>query len=418
MDNSDDLELTESLSASFLKTVCAFANYGSGTILFGVNEKGEPVGIDNPRNSSIYIEHLIEDSIDPVPKFYLETDDVTSVVTLYVKEGVLKPYLYKGRAYKRTNGQTVCADRLDYGKLVLYGLNNTFDSLKAASQDLRLSLLEKNLRRTLGIHSLDHDTLIAFELLTPDEAYNNACALLADRNDFPGVEIVRFGGEMNIIFNRHIVENVSILEQLSQSLAIFEDYYEYEETIGSKKVRKSFIPREAFRKALAYALISRNWDLPINIKIGMYEDRVEIVSTGGPTTSIADNDYLKGGLSVSRNPILANIFFRMGLIDRFGTGISRVADAYSGTDVQPYFDITPAYVKVVLPVEGDLNITKDEKRVLDVMGDEESLTRTEIAERVKLSRDTTIGILNSLIQKSLVIRSGKGRAIRYSKINT
>ena len=106
------LEFKQQLSKSYLKTVSAYANYGTGKIIFGIADDGTPVGLADPQDTCLRIEHAINDSIDPVPRFELSIEGDTRTVTLTVHEGPDKPYLSSGRAYRRTDTSTVEVSRL------------------------------------------------------------------------------------------------------------------------------------------------------------------------------------------------------------------------------------------------------------------------------------------------------------------
>lgn len=137
--------------------------------------------------------------------------------------------------------------------------------------------------------------------------YNNAAGLLADQNHFPGIDMVRFGENISIIQKRVTFENRSILEVYEKAIEIFRDYYQYEELkVRTEKNRK--IPEAAFREAIANGLIHRIWDVESQIRVLMFEDRIEVVSPGGLPAGITKDEYLSGKLSVLRNRNLANVF--------------------------------------------------------------------------------------------------------------
>ena len=111
------LEYKENMqSGTFMKTVSAYANYGDGQIIFGVRDNGEVVGIDDPVAASLNLENKINDSMNPVPEYSIEIEE--SLVKLCVYEGKYKPYLYKGKAYKRNDSATIEVGRLEYNRLV------------------------------------------------------------------------------------------------------------------------------------------------------------------------------------------------------------------------------------------------------------------------------------------------------------
>ena len=97
--------------------------------------------------------------------------------------------------------------------------------------------------------------------MAPSGEYCNAAALLADSNQFPGVDVARFGESTNIIHSRHAFERTSVLEQMQRTLEVFDTYYAYEEIVGFERITKTLVPREAFREAIANALVHRCWDV-------------------------------------------------------------------------------------------------------------------------------------------------------------
>lgn len=409
------LEFKQQLSKSYLKTVSAYANYGTGKIIFGIADDGTPVGLADPQDTCLRIEHAINDSIDPVPRFELAIEGDTRTVTLTVHEGPDKPYLSSGRAYRRTDTSTVEVSRLEYGRLVLTGEHVSFDALVAKEQDLAFGHLEKELASKLGLKPLDQNSLISLELMTPSGEYCNAAALLADSNHFPGIDIARFGESINIINARHTFEHMSVLEQMQRTLEVFDTYYAYEEIVGFERIAKTLVPREAFREAIANALVHRCWDVRANIKVGMFADRIEITSPGGLPAGITEELYLAGGPSVARNPILANVFFRLGHIERFGTGIPRILDEYAHETVSPSFALRDSSITVMLPVTVLENVTLDEEAILAVLAKSSALTRSQISEKTQLSKSKAIRTLNALVEKGLVTKVGEGRSVRYER---
>lgn len=409
------LEFKQQLSKSYLKTVSAYANYGTGKIIFGIADDGTPVGLTDPQDTCLRVEHAINDSIDPVPRFELSIEEDTRTVTLTVHEGPDKPYLFSGRAYRRTDTSTVEVSRLEYGRLVLTGEHVSFDALVAKEQNLAFGHLEKELASKLGLKPLDQNSLISLELMAPSGEYCNAAALLADSNHFPGIDIARFGGSINIIHSRHTFERTSVLEQMQRTLEVFDTYYAYEEIVGFERITKTLVPREAFREAIANALVHRCWDVRANIKVGMFADRIEITSPGGLPAGITEELYLAGGPSVARNPILANVFFRLGHIERFGTGIPRILDEYAHETVSPSFALRDSSITVMLPVTVLENVTLDEEAILAVLAKGSALTRSQISEKTQLSKSKAIRTLNALVEKGLVTKVGEGRSVRYER---
>ena len=303
------LEFKETVTNTFLKTVSAFSNYDGGTILFGVNDDGNMKGLPDVKQSCLDIENKINDSIFPQPNYTLEVQNNDQTIKLLVKSGLQKPYLYKSKAYKRNDTATIEVDTLEFSRLILDGKNIRFEELPCKEQELSFEVLHRKLEESIQIETFNQDTLKTLNLYDNVNGYNNAAGLLADKNHFPGIDIVKFGENISIIQKRTTFEHISILDAYEKSIPVFRDYYQYEVIQGVDRKKMEKIPEVAFREAIANALIHRVWDVESQIRVLMFDDRIEVVSPGGLPSGITAEEYLSGKLSVLRNRNLANVFY-------------------------------------------------------------------------------------------------------------
>ena len=414
MRESRTLEYKESVTNTFLKTVSAYANYGTGEIKFGIADDGTIKGILDPYKTCLDIENRINDSIDPIPEYTLSIDKRTSVITLTVMEGIHKPYLYKSKAYRRNDTATIAADRLELSRLVLEGQNSSYEELPASDQTLQFDYLKEKLTDILHIEVFSLDTLKTLELYDDRNGYNKAGELLADLNGFNGIDIVRFGDSISIILDRETFDRRSLLLQYNQALEVYRKYYQYEQIKGSTRETIISIPEEAFREAIANALVHRTWDVNANINVAMFPDRIEITSPGGLPKGVSEDDFLKGGISILRNRIIASVFFRLHLIERFGTGIRRINESYHASKVKPIFNTTDNTIRIVLPViQYNHNLTPDEDKVYSMLKGR-LLSRSAVSEGTGFGKSKTVSILNKLVQSGNIKIHGSGRGTRYS----
>ena len=403
MKESKELELKSTITNTFLKTVSAFSNYNSGKIIFGVDDSGKIIGLENIEELCLDLENKINDNISPKPDFKFIKDTKKNIITLIVEEGFNKPYLYKGKAYKRNDTSTVEVDRIELNRLTLLGLNQYYEELKARKQNLEFKVLTKDVLKTLNLY----DDKIG---------YNNAAELFADNNTFSGTDIAKFGKNIDEILDRNLFINMSIISQFKKTLEVFNRYYKYEQILGSERIEKELIPEKAFRETIANALIHRTWDVNSNIRISMYEDKIEVSSPGGLPSGISKKEYLNGQISQLRNPILANIFFRLKYIEMFGTGIRRINESYKDYAVKPTFEIFENSIKITLPItKTELFLTTDEKIIMDILEKGNILSSSEILEKVEFKKDKLNRLLKNLIQKNYIDVIGNGRGTKYFK---
>ncbi len=416
MKESNVLEFKETLTDTFLKTVSAFANYEDGEIKFGITDDGKEVGVKDPDEVCSQIENKINDSFNPRPTYTLDVNRRTKVITLKVEEGLHKPYWYKGKAYIRNETSTVEVDSFELKRLALEGSNMNYEELPSKREKLTFKVLEGKLKEKLDIEEINDDILKTLGLYDRKGRFNLAAELLSDENGFFGIDIARFGDSINDILDRVTIQHKSIISQYNEAIDVYRRYYQFDRVEGFYRNTKEKIPEEAFREAVANALIHRVWDVNGHTRIAMYDDRIEITSFGGLPKGFTKNDYLKDRSSSFRNPILASVFSRLGYIEMFGTGVRKIVDAYSDSGVSPYFDITDSTIMIILPVLADKpSMTIAEETVYGTLDNGRQLASSEIAEKTGFSRDKVIRILNSLKEYKYIEAIGNGRGTKYKK---
>ncbi len=362
------------------------------------------------------LENKINDNISPKPDFRFIKDRKQKTITLVVDEGVNKPYLYKGKAYKRNDTSTVEVDRIELNRLTLLGLNRYYKELKAKNQNLEFTVLKKELEEKVSLKEFSKDVLKTLNLYDDKNGYNHAAEILADENAFSGIDIAKFGKNIDEILDRNLFTHISIISQYKKTMEIFNRYYKYEQVVGSERIEKELIPERAFREVLANALIHRTWDINSNIRIAMYDDKIEVSSPGGLPSGISKKEYLNGQISQLRNPILGNIFFRLKYIEMFGTGIRRINESYKNFMVKPSFEIFENSIKIVLPVlVTKLLLTTDEERIMEVFKEGNILSSGEILKMTEFKKDKLNRLLKKLIQKNYIEMIGNGRGTKYLK---
>ncbi|MCW1713866.1 MULTISPECIES: ATP-binding protein [Synergistaceae] len=417
-----NLEFKEKINKKFLKTVSAYANYNDEEIIFGIDDAGNVVGLDNIDNECIKIENMINDSLDPVPQFTTtsENKEGKNIVVLRVKKGGDTPYYSGGKTYKRSDTSTVEVDRSELTRLALNGVNMDYEKRKASSQNLSFNVLKQALNERAGIKRTDLDILRTLNLYDVSGYFNIAGELLADKNqiNFSGIDIIRFGADVDQILYRETINNKSLLSQYYRALAIFEQYYQYEEIEGYERVKKEMIPREAFREALANAIIHRVWDINSYIQISMYDDLIEIKSPGGLPNGLSKKEYLHYNISVLRNPIISGVFYRLGIIEKFGTGIARINREYINSLSKPDFHIEENSISILLPVirTDTSDLAKDEIKIYNLLKKEKELSRKELDDALGFDKAKTIRILNNLVKKKIIIKQKQGPGTTYKLI--
>lgn len=303
---------------------------------------------------------------------------------------------------------------MEFSRLILDGKNIRFEELPCKDQELSFEVLHRKLKESIQIETFNKDTLKTLNLYDNINGFNNAAGLLADKNHFPGIDIVKFGESISIIQKRITFENISVLDECEKAIAVFRDYYQYEMIQDADRKKMEKIPEAAFREAIANALIHRVWDVNSQIRVLMFDDRAEVISPGGLPSGITEEEYLSGKLSVLRNRNLANVFYRLGFVEIFGTGVTRIKQLYEEGLIKPDFEVSENAIKIVLPIlEKNVNLTEDEKIVYKILSRTMLKPISEIAPYVPFGKSKTTQLLKDMGQKGVVSVEGKGRGTKY-----
>ncbi len=415
---SKTIELKEKYAKSMLKTVSAFSNYHDGTIYIGINDKGDVVGFPKINEEKIVIENTINTTITPKPFFdmnILEIED-KRILEIIVYKGDNGPYYYQNVAYMRNDTSTIPVDGSNLTRLLLNSKNLTYDQLKVNKIDLSFNYLENKLSSILNVKEVNQAILTTLGLYN-DNTYNNGALLLADNGGLNQsfVDIARFKLDSNTFMDRQCFENQSILQYFDRIISYFElQYPPYQIIDGVRRTTKEQIPLIAFREAVTNAIVHRDYLLNTGVQMAMFDNRIEIVSPGGLPSGMDEEQYIKGLTSISRNPNVANVFFRLKLIERFGTGIKRIIDSYAQYKIHPSFEIKQSQIRVILPVTNfDYKKLDKKEAIMAYLHAYPKSSRKSIENAIQIDKSSLIRRLNGLEKLGYVQKSGNGPSTLY-----
>lgn len=432
------MEYKKEYSKTILKTVSAFSNYYDGEIVIGIDDSLNIVGVEDPVSLKLSIENTINDSIIPKPYFEIMDNliDNKNIIILKVFSGENTPYTYMGKAYRRLDTSTIAVDKNEYENLILRGRNLSYDSLPFDGKKLEFQYLNNIIVERLEIGSLTTDIMKTLELISNDK-FNIGAALLSDKNPISNsrLSLIKFEDEYKLnIKDRLFLENVSIIEQYEKSIDFFKKHINVNDVIdGAYRKTIEEVPLVAFREALANAIVHREYMIDSDIRVEFFDDRIEVVSPGGLPPGISEEEYLDGRISIPRNKIIANVFLRLGIIERLATGIRRIKGYYKLYDVSPKFQISPNSIKVILPKvisdsimvkENQVNWTNERMNelnefeiiILEYLNRNLTISRKQAEDLAGLKKTQTVQILNQLMDKDLIIRVGRGKDIFYKLV--
>lgn len=122
------------------------------------------------------------------------------------------------------------------------------------------------------------------------------------------------------------------------------------------------------------------------------------------------------GASQPRNEKLASLFYRMKLIEAYGTGLSKIISCYKGLPIQPMFENVEGAFRVILPNTHAQDLSAEDKKYLPILRlfeKQKEITRSDVEEALGIGTTHAINMLKEMLEKELIKKVGNGRLIRY-----
>jgi len=352
---------------SWLKTVSAFANGVGGSIYFGVSDdKGGAIGLENPQQAAKQISELIKARIEPaIMNVVLEPlrADGKDILRVQISGGANTPYYYTGDgnkvAYYRIGNESAPVPAAVLNELLLKGLHQTFDALetKYRFSDYSYTLFEATYKQKTTNSVEKPRDYRSFSMLSSDDTLTFVGALFVDQCPIyqSRVFCTRWNGlkkgglYVDALDNDEFQSNAISLLVDALKFVRHNSSVKWKKT-GTGRIEMPDYPSEAVHEALVNALVHRDYMIQgSEIHIDMYDDRLEITSPGGMPDGkrIQDLniDYIP---SIRRNPLICDIFSRLKLMERRGSGLRKIIDQYP-EDTAPLFHSTEQSFIVTLP---------------------------------------------------------------------
>lgn len=427
---TERMEFKELWTDHLYKEVIAFANTGGGTILVGVNDRGESVGMKDVDDVYTRITNGIRDAISPDITVFVKYALVQGkVIRIEVGEGTYKPYYLKAKGlkptgvYVRHGASSVPASSEQIRQMIKTTDDDAYEDLRALLQDLTFDTATT----TFTKHQLNFGAEKYFQLgvqIAESQQFTNLGLLLSDQC-FHTVKVAVFADDKKTVFRDRkefcgslfgqLEETYDYLQLCNQNRSVIdglerEDYWDY--------------PKSAIREALLNALIHRNYSFSGSTIINISETGMEFVSMGGLVAGLTSDD-IRNGISQSRNRKLAEVFHRLNFIEAYGTGIRRIFALYENCAIQPTIEVTPNSFKLILPnmnLAGQnasnvsvvkRSITAQMKSVLDYLTAYGEINDLQFQELLCIKRTRAYLIAKEMLDAGLIRSTGRGKQRKY-----
>ena len=413
------LKLEMKKPKSWCKSVSAFANTYGGSLIFGISDDNQIIGLENPDKDAEIISEMIKSRLDPIPEFKIrfqkEEDKVLLIVDIL--KGEETPYYYSGdgvlEAYVRIGNESVKASSTELKRLVLHGRNTTFDSQNSMYkvEDYAFSKLRERYKKWTGQSFNDKD-LISFGLATKDGYLTNAGALIVDESPIHYSRVfctrwnglTKSGGTMDALDDAEYSGSLISLIENGEGFIKRNAKMMWRKTANSREELPEYVER-SYHEALVNAIAHR--DYLVNgseVHIDIYDDRMEIYSPGGmPDGSVIQDRDPTTVPSTRRNPVIADVFNRLGYMERKGSGFAKILDNYAfqinyTEEKKPYFRSDRYQFTVIMPnlnyngtKDGTQDVTQDVTQddvytlILEMIKRNNKISAKQLAEKLGIS---------------------------------
>ena len=444
---SETVELKEIVTDDIKKEIIAFANCNGGKLYVGVQDDGTIIGVEDADSISLQISNMIRDTIKPDITMFVHYETIEEegqeIIAIDVQRGTDRPY-YLAKKGMRPEGvfvrqgySSVPATDTAIRHMIKETDGDRFEAIRSLNQDLTFEAAKKEFDlRNLEFGPKQMQTL---KLIDQDGLYTNLGLLLSDQCVHT-IKVAIFQGTDQMVFKDRREFGGSLLRQMNEVYDYVDIHNQTRATIQKLlRVDVRDYPEVAIREALLNTLVHRDYSFSSSSLISIYTDRIEFVSIGGLMPGIELEDIMLG-LSVCRNQGLANVFYRLHLIEAYGTGMGKIMKAYEGEEKKPKIETTKNAFKIILPnintknetrndKETNIDATKDsatvgenvldeEALILDYARSHEFITRNDVIKLLKVSTSTASRILQRLVKSGLLKQCGKARSTRYTMIKS
>ena len=424
------------------KTICAMLNGSGGIVLFGVTDQGV---VQGQKISAKTIEDLVAEQrrIEPPAFPEIETialDNGNHVIAVIVSTGG-GPYTYNGRPYIRHGPVTSVMPKDHYEKILLEQMHATRrwenqPVVASTLQDIDINRLVSIVEEAIRRQRLEdpgtrdpRELLAGLGLYHEDHLLNAAIALFgkADRM-LPSytqclIKMARFRGTdtSEFIDNRQELGNAFDLLQRAQRF--LRDHLPVAGRILPtvfERIDDPLYPPAALREALANALCHRDYSVGGGaVSIAIFDDRLEISNTGELHFGITTQDLLRPHRSRPWNPLIAQTFYRCGIIESWGRGTLKMAElmkqaglpepeieAYAGEVCVRFKSAVSNTIKRV-----DSSLSALQTDLLSILAGRNAMSLSQIQGCLTQQRParTVQENLATLRKRGLVSSSGRGR---------
>ena len=422
----NNTELKREFVSDIKKIAVAFANTNGGRIYIGIADDGEVVGLISPDSVSRQVASCIRDSIKPdITRFFdVHTEEIEGkkIVVATIERGISLPYylaehgLKPSGVYIRVGSASVPATEDHIRQMIKTSDGDKYIAARCLNQELTFErTAEEFAKRNLSFGDAQMKSL---GIIDKNEMFTNLGLLLSEQCQHI-MKVAVFEGKTKRVFKSRKEFSGSLIKQL-YDIADYLDYFNLvQASIGKlRRIEHRNYPVDAIRESILNTLIHREYGLSAASFINVFDDRMEFLSVGGLVAGIT-LDAVFTGISHTRNEGLANIFYRLELVEAYGTGIMRIMSAYADRKLKPTIEVTDSSFKMILPnmlyEQPKVKVVNEQEReVFDLLEREGAVSSAMLAKTLNLGATRSYNILKRMVKDGKLVEVKNGRKIEYA----
>ncbi len=425
---TDQIELKQRYTNDIAKEVIAFLNTSGGTIYIGINDDGEVVGVDDQDETLLKVSNLIHDTVVPDALSFIRIDIYDDcIIRIQIMEGTNKPYYLKRKGlrpegvYVRIGTSSRPSTETGIQQMLMSSYTISYEEQLSKKQDLTFETMNEVF--SSNKLALKSEQMKSLKLVNTSGDYTNLAYLLSDQC-MHSLKVAVYKGASEYDFQDRREFGGSLFKILKDTL----DYIEVNNNLksqieGYRRIDSRDYKPEVIREAVLNAIIHRDYSYSGSILVNIYEDRMEITSLGGLDYGLTYKD-LSMGISQTRNPSLAQIFYRLRFVEAYGTGLKKIQYEYSDYDFSKLVKLSDHVFKVILwnknltsqivkKSEDDYFTKQIDPSINEFLKQYSIFTRLELQKYLQVGQTKAGLIINELLNNRTISKIGKGKATKY-----
>jgi ATP-dependent DNA helicase RecG len=435
---SDKVEFKESFDRDAAVTASAFSNTMGGTIFIGIDDRGNVVGTLIGTESFKEWTNTISQSTEPrlIPEIEELSCEGKPVVAIHIKENPLKPVSVKGRCYRRVGSGNRVMQPHEIAEMHLQSIGSSWDltpAQKTTVEDLDLVKVADYIKKAneTGRRNISPDespqTVLEKIGLVQDSKPTWAAILLFGKDpqrvlSQATIHCGLFGSDEISVLDDRMVQG-TVIEEVNDAMEFIRKNIRVAFVMTGEPERKQVwdYPVEALREAVINAVCHRNYTISSSVEIRIMEASLKVWSPGRLAYGITLPELFTSHASVLRNKGIAQIFYDMAWIERWGSGVQKIRTACAEAGLpEPVFQedqgFSVIFRKDVFDRDYLVRAGLSDRQISAVLFARENtkITNADYQRILKVSGTTAQRDLKDLVARNIFEMSGKRKGTHYT----